>query len=398
MKKVLLSTYFIITISILFGQDKTFLFQGFTIGSSLSGQSYYPRAMMPEIVKIGSEYLMYFGYESPTKSYILYATSIDMISWAIGDTILISSSDTTNREFIMGGPRVIKLPSGQYRLFYRATQKYTSTPFYHTRSAISNDGKNFTKEGICIEINNYDSNSQFTTVGHSEFYYDSGNNLRALLSAKDTTMTSIQPGNIFMAESSDGGLTWTNFVSLFNSSHDPVVIKDSLLNYHAYFSYLDTQFKTVTSSNGANWPSMTDELVMIQAGDTIIESSSPIKIADLGAAVDSTGHIVLFSNHATTTGPWTHIAYWTESISTGTLTQNTLSSVQVFPNPFLTSTTIELPSKPHTLSIYDIVGNKVREEQVSGTTIIERGDLSKGIYVLEVRSKKQTYSGRLVVE
>ena len=78
--------------------------------------------------------------------------------------------------------------------------------------------------------------------------------------------------------------------------------------------------------------------------------------------------------------------------------ENNYNSAQIYPNPFLTSTTIELPSNPHILSIYDIVGNKVREEQVSGTTIIERGDLSKGIYVLEVRSKKQTYSGRLVIE
>ena len=50
------------------------------------------------------------------------------------------------------------------------------------------------------------------------------------------------------------------------------------------------------------------------------------------------------------------------------------------------------------MTIYDIVGNKVREEQVIGTTVIERGDLTKGVYVLEVRSESQTYSGKLVIE
>ena len=70
----------------------------------------------------------------------------------------------------------------------------------------------------------------------------------------------------------------------------------------------------------------------------------------------------------------------------------------IYPNPFSTFTTIELPSEPHILTIYDIVGNKVREEQVSGTTTIDRGDLTKGVYVLEVRSDNQTYSGKLVVE
>ena len=72
--------------------------------------------------------------------------------------------------------------------------------------------------------------------------------------------------------------------------------------------------------------------------------------------------------------------------------------LSIKPNPFTKSTTIELPSEPHTLTIYDIVGNKVREEMLSGTTTIERADLTKGVYVLEVRSVSQTYSGKLVVE
>ena len=70
----------------------------------------------------------------------------------------------------------------------------------------------------------------------------------------------------------------------------------------------------------------------------------------------------------------------------------------IYPNPFSVSTTIELPSEPHILTIYDIVGNKVREDQVLGTTVIERGDLANGVYVIEVRSERQTYSGKLVVE
>jgi len=75
-------------------------------------------------------------------------------------------------------------------------------------------------------------------------------------------------------------------------------------------------------------------------------------------------------------------------INCGTITDITTfsSSLNLYPNPFSTSTTMELPSKPHTMTIYDIVGNKVREEQVSGTTIIERGALTNGVYIIEVRS------------
>jgi len=69
-----------------------------------------------------------------------------------------------------------------------------------------------------------------------------------------------------------------------------------------------------------------------------------------------------------------------------------------YPNPFTSSTSIDLASEPHTLSIYDIVGNKVREEKVSGKTIIDRGDLIKGIYIIEVRSENNTYKGKVLIE
>ena len=73
-------------------------------------------------------------------------------------------------------------------------------------------------------------------------------------------------------------------------------------------------------------------------------------------------------------------------------------SLKLYPNPFSTSTTIELPSfEPHILSIYDILGNKLREEIVSGKTVIERGDFTKGIYIFEVRSASHTYEGKLMV-
>ena len=79
-----------------------------------------------------------------------------------------------------------------------------------------------------------------------------------------------------------------------------------------------------------------------------------------------------------------------------------LSSQQItlYPNPFSTSTTIELPNTgSHTLSIYDLVGNLVRTESVSGETIkIEKGTLTKGIYFIELRSEKETLKGKIVIE
>ena len=69
-----------------------------------------------------------------------------------------------------------------------------------------------------------------------------------------------------------------------------------------------------------------------------------------------------------------------------------------YPNPFSTSTTIEFPSEPLTLSLYDVLGNKVREEKVFGTSTIEKGNLKKGVYIIVVRSRSTTYKAKLFLE
>lgn len=397
MKKKLHTTLLLLSLNFcLFGQNVTFDYQGYCIGSSLSGQSNFPRAMMPEIINTGTEYIMYFGYESPEENYIMYATSNDMNTWQVGDTVLVGSSDTTSREFIIGGARVIKLPNGQYRMFYRCSQKYTSSPFYHIRSAISTDGKTFTPEGICIENNTYDSNSFFKHIGHSEFYYDAGNNLRALLTAKDTTMTAMQPDNIYVALSTDGGLSWSNFVSKYTACHDPVIIVDSSQNYHVYCTYLNTSFKTGTSIDGVSWPGVLDTLFMIQNGDTIIESSSPIKIADLGAAVNPNGDIIIYSNHATEPGPWTHVAYWT-TINTSSITQiDGFTNTNIYPNPFSTQTVLQIENPLHdaTLTIYNYYGQRVAQmKNINGKTItLNRDNLVSGVYYVQLTDENKTIS------
>lgn len=396
MKKLLLHVCCLIALNLtVFGQDQTYEYQGFSVGSSLSGSSYFPRAMMPEIIHTGTEYIMYFGYGSPIENFIMYATSDDMTTWEVGDTVLVGSSDTTNREFIIGGPRVIQLPSGQYRMFYRASQKYTTAPYYHMRSAISNDGKSFTEEGICIENNTYDPNSFFKHVGHSEFYYDAGNNLRAFLTAKDTTMLTNQPDNIYTAESSDGGLSWSNFVSKYAQCHDPVIVRDSSQNYRAYFTYLDTEFHTVSSSNGASWPSSADNLTMMQGGNVITESSSPIKIADLGAGVNASGEIVIFSNHASAVGPWTHIAYWTNPESS--LISDELSeSVLVYPNPTTGEVNVDIALQNVTgIKVYAISGALIGEYSTTNFSI---SDFPEGAYILMILTDEKTIISKLIKE
>ena len=73
------------------------------------------------------------------------------------------------------------------------------------------------------------------------------------------------------------------------------------------------------------------------------------------------------------------------------------SSLSIYPNPLEQFSNIQLPSKRFTLRIYDILGNKIREAQVRGTTLIKRGDLKKGIYIIVANSEDQKYRAKLIV-
>lgn len=313
-------------------QTNVWDFQGYSIGANASGNAICQEAYMPEIHKIGNEYYMYYTAKVSNIDAISYATSSDLVTWNLQDTIITGSSDTLNREYVLGGARVIKTNTGQYRLFYRCAPKYTQgqEPKYHIRSAISTDGIHFTREGVRIEINSQLPGSYFSHVGHSAFFRDQSGNVSALLTGKDTTMTQQQPDKIYRAVSFDEGMTFSGFSVLYDQCHDPVVIKDSTGQYHAYFTYLNTGFRTSSCSDGVAWPSTPDTLYLLQGGNVLTEAGTP-GIADLGAAVNSSGTIHLYSNYHAVLGPWTDVARYT-STSIG-MADKLEDGVQVFPNP-----------------------------------------------------------------
>lgn len=62
----------------------------------------------------------------------------------------------------------------------------------------------------------------------------------------------------------------------------------------------------------------------------------------------------------------------------------------VFPNPFSNSTTLVIPDeiKNSTLIIYDVIGNEIFKSPCSDNQLqIERGNLSNGIYFLQLRNE-----------
>lgn len=394
MKKI----YFSIALSFCFSltttaQSEIWNFQNYAIGNLASGSAYTSNAGMPDVIQIGSVYYMYFGYGTPGNNEIKYATSTDLINWAVQGTVLTGSSNPAHREYHMGGPRVVKLSGGQYRMFYRACESYTSSPPYHCLSAISNDGINFTKEGIRIEIKPHLPNSYFKRVAHSAFYKDAGGNMRAVLTGFDTTMTS-GPDRLYAAFSPDEGLTWTNFTPIFSNGHDPVVAKDGSGMYHLYFSYLNTGFRKVSSIDGVGWISTPDTVYFKQGSMSLTESSSPNSIADLGAVTNSIGNVILFSAYKTVLGPWTNIAFYHKQVSSVADTfADTNNTILVFPNPFSTSITIQSNAFLHNVNIElkNVVGQTIRKmENMSGQSLtIMRENLPLGIYFLQITKKKQ---------
>ena len=66
------------------------------------------------------------------------------------------------------------------------------------------------------------------------------------------------------------------------------------------------------------------------------------------------------------------------------------------------SATIELPKdqESYCLFIYDVLGNVVRtvENISSKNLILEKGDITNGVYLYQLSSNNNSYSGRLIVK
>jgi len=406
MKNFLLQSILIVTLA-MFGlsnvataQTQTWNKQGFSIGQNATPSSANcNEAFMADVHRIGGQYIMYYSSKTDSGiSAISYATSPDLLTWTVQDTILSGSADTNNREYVVGGPRLVKTNTGQYRLFYRCTQKHSGTqePQYHIRSSISSNGISFVKEGVRIEIKAYQANSYFSHVGHSAFYVDQSGNFSALLTARDTTMAP-GPDKIFQSVSFDQGLSWSNFTPLYADCHDPVVITDSLGLYHVYFTHLD-EFETASSTNGVVWPATPDTLKMMDGPIQLTEGTLP-QIADLGATVDTNGTIYLFSNYHTGSGLWTDIAYYTPLITSVSENYNN-EHIAIYPNPTTGKFTIELqnPYQTMSLQIYNVLGEKVIQHKNINEIDIDLSNSPKGIYFVKVYDGTKIYTQKIVVQ
>lgn len=78
------------------------------------------------------------------------------------------------------------------------------------------------------------------------------------------------------------------------------------------------------------------------------------------------------------------------------------SQIQIYPNPFHDRCRIDFPNPGHqpcTLAMYDTAGKQVRsiEGITSGSIGIESGDLEAGIYLLRIRGKGVSLTGKVIL-
>lgn len=371
-------------------QDETWNFQGYSIGLDVVGAGNCQMAAMPDIIRINSTYYMYYVARYGNANAFYYATSPDMINWAVQDTIMTGSTDTTSRLYDLGGPGVMKLSNGNYRLFYRTSQKMSppNEPLYHIRSMYSTDGIHFTHEsGVRIENQTYQPGSFFKSASHPSVYKDINGNTRLIMTGRDTSMNLNSPAGLYTATSSDEGMTWSNFTSLYPLCHDPVVVRDSGGIYHMYTSYMGTGHWKAVSSDGISWPASPDSLLMMQGTTLLNEQTSPNIIADLGAGIKTTGEIVLYSNYKPSgPGAWRDIAYFTIDLSSGISNQAGISGVSCFPNPASGNIRINGASEAFTsCELLDIRGSVLRLENPDASGIIDISELAPGIYFLRLK-------------
>ncbi|MGV8118372.1 MAG: hypothetical protein AB2L14_01280 [Candidatus Xenobiia bacterium LiM19] len=274
---------------------ETWSFKGFALGQSIGNET--NNSFMPDVIRLDNGlYRMYYGHSSPSENTIKYAESADGINWTVMGAVLQGSSDANDREYIVTGPSVVRLPDGRYRMYYQSSTRNSTgqMPKLHVRSAISGDGVNFTREGVRIDISAYDSSAYFDLAGHGSYYIAADGSYVGIFSGNRQGDT--LPSSLFMGTSADG-LTFGNYVELYKKWHDPIIINTGGA-YVLYATYLLEKQGKASSTDGLTWSSEMTEVAFVDAnGSRMTEASSGV--GDISGLLMPSGNIRLYTNYGT---------------------------------------------------------------------------------------------------
>jgi len=369
---------------ILMQNTESWVLKGFSIGETPGNETSAGSFIMADVMQTDSGYRMFYTVSRPDGADIKYAESMDGDSWEVKGTVLQGAEEENDREYIIGGPDIVKLPDGKYRMYYRASPKFHTDPQYHVRTALSDDGINFIRERITIDIYPDDPNSTLTLAGHGTYFIAGDGTYVAIFSGN--YLNDDTPSDLVISTSIDG-LNWSGFRTIYYDWHDPIVVKKDG-QYILYANYLkDYQGKAV-SPDGLNWPAQMDSLILIDSQENVL---SPLTdgLGDMGAVVTIDNQLRLFTNYGV---PSRNIACF-ELKEQETPVQQVIQNPGIFtdmtihPNPASSFIWVSLnhnTGKKLKLEIYNINGEKVINGTIVDTKQMNLNHLSSGIYFVHI--------------
>ncbi len=252
--------------------------------------------LMADVILLDDgSYRMYYAIRSQDESSIRFANSEDGINWEDGEVIIQGSADATAQDFTLGGPSVIKLNDGRYRMYYSATPKQEDDhehPNSVILSAVSEDGIHFdVEDGIRMDTNKNDSDAEIQFAGHGQFFINNDDLFVAVISANK--LDDDGPSDLMLFISEDG-LDWEYEKTLFADWHDPVIVYHNGV-YKMYATYLKEWQGIAMSTDGLSWSiEMSSVKIQNQEGITLIDNE--LGGGDIGAVVTKEDDILLYTN------------------------------------------------------------------------------------------------------
>ncbi len=217
-------------------------------------------------------------------------------------------------------------------------------------------------------------------------------------------VTSVTTLSVYNGELFAGGLFTTadgnpvNHIAKWNGTNWLDVgggLNDIVRSLHTFNGelYAGGRF-TVAGGNPANYIAKWDGVNWSDVGGGMDSTVSALGVYD---SVLYAGGLFTHSGGI----PANHIARW-NPLSIGMWENVRNDEAKVYPNPFSNYSTIVLNKevKNAVLSIYNIVGKKVRTKAFNGSQqLIEKGDLEEGVYFYQITSVQEVIaSGKLIIQ
>jgi hypothetical protein len=216
------------------------------------------------------------------KEGIVSASSQDGKKWTLDEGVRVAPGFHSKDEAKIGGPAVITLKKGGYRMIYEASDEKQTT--FLLRSAKSADGVSWDKEpGVRVKhVNRFDEEiaaaPDVVKTGDEEWrvYYSDGDTIQ-------------------MALSKDEGLTWKkrSIKGLPEASLDPTVVLMSDGMYRMYFAVsqsderlLKAKIKSARSENGYDWT--------VESGYRVVADPKAVMVLDPDVVNISLGKMKMF--------------------------------------------------------------------------------------------------------